>query len=98
MRYVYRILVLCLAAVLSTGLLLGQSFLGSITGTVQDTSGAVIPGATVTLSSVSTGQQFHAETNSAGIYLFSNLNPGVYTVLVSPPASEAGLSPVSSSE
>jgi hypothetical protein len=94
MHSVKRILVLSLAAVLSTGLLIAQSFLGSITGTVQDTSGAVIPGAAVTLNSVSTGQQLNAVTNSAGIYLFSNLNPGVYTVTV----SHAGFSQMSSSQ
>lgn len=96
MRFIYRALAICLAALLSTGFLLGQSFLGSITGAVTDTSGAVIPGASVTLNSVTTGQQLNAVTNSAGIYLFSNLNPGVYTVLVSAPASEAGFSPVRS--
>lgn len=96
MRFVSRVFVFCLAALLSAGLLWGQSFLGSITGAVTDTSGAVIPGATVTLNSVTTGQQLNVVTNSAGIYLFSNLNPGEYTVLVSPPSSGTGFSPVRS--
>src|SRR6185312_6786070 len=85
MRFISRVFVFCLAALLSAGLLWGQSFLGSITGAVTASSGAVIPGATVELNSVTTGQQFHAVTNSAGIYLFSNLNPGEYTVTVSKP-------------
>lgn len=94
MRFISRVFVFCLAALLSAGLLWGQSFLGSITGAVQDTSGAVIPGATVTLNSVSTGQQLSAVTNSAGIYLFSNLNPGRYTVTI----SAKGFSQLRSSE
>lgn len=96
MRITSRVVVFCLAALLSAGLLWSQSFLGSITGAVTDASGAVIPGAAVELNSVTTGQQAHAITNSAGIYLFSNLQPVVYTVLVSPPASETGLSQVRS--
>jgi hypothetical protein len=93
MRFTYRVVfAVCLAMLLSPGLLVGQSFLGSITGAVQDTSGAVIPGATVMLNSITTGQQLNAVTNSAGVYLFSNLQPGVYTVAV----SHAGFSQVHS--
>lgn len=85
-RFAYRaVFALCLAMLLSPGLLVGQSFLGSITGAVQDMSGAVIPGATVALNSITTGQRLNAVTNSVGVYLFSNLQPGVYTVAVSHP-------------
>ncbi|MGH9403538.1 MAG: carboxypeptidase regulatory-like domain-containing protein [Terriglobia bacterium] len=79
----YRFFGFCLTMLLSAGLLLGQSTLGSITGIVKDTSGAVIPQAEVTLKSVHTGLQLKAETDSAGDYLFSNLQPGVYSVAVS---------------
>lgn len=84
MRFTYpAALALCLALLLTPGLLVGQSFLGSITGSVQDTSGAVIPDAQVTLNNVNTAEQLKAVTNSSGIYLFSNLQPGVYVVTVS---------------
>ncbi|HEV2418308.1 MAG TPA: carboxypeptidase-like regulatory domain-containing protein, partial [Terriglobia bacterium] len=83
MRSTTRFFVFCLAVLLPTGLLFGQSFLGSITGVVKDTAGAVIPQAEVTLRSASTGLQLKAKTDSAGDYLFSNLQPGAYTITVS---------------
>lgn len=81
-HYVCLFLLFCLAVMLPSTLLLSQSFFGSITGNVKDTSGAVIPQAAVTLSNIHTGQKLTAKTNSAGDYLFSNLQPGEYTVTV----------------
>lgn len=60
-----------------------QSLLyGSITGTVTDTSGAVIPAATVTAQDIQTGVTATATTDSAGIYRFANLQPGTYKVTI----------------
>src|SRR5689334_21434584 len=58
-----------------------QTF-GQITGTVTDTSGAVMPGATVTVTNTQTNQVRTGQTNSAGSYVFPNLLPGVYNVKV----------------
>ena len=76
----------CLA-VFSIGLLCsllayGQSFYGTIVGTVMDESGAALSGATVTLTSSDTG--FHREVTSddAGAYRFVSLVPGTYKVTV----------------
>jgi hypothetical protein len=55
---------------------------GDITGVVSDPSGAVIPNATVTLKSNGTGQTNNATTNPSGVYRFSLLTPGQYTVTV----------------
>ena len=55
---------------------------GSVSGTVTDPSGAVVPGATVTLMSVARGTTFQATTGSGGGYNFSLLEPGSYTVTV----------------
>src|SRR5579883_78503 len=57
---------------------LGQS--QSIVGTVADSSGAVVPGATVTAINVQTGMQRHVTTNAAGEYTIPNLDVGLYTV------------------
>jgi len=55
---------------------------GSVSGTVTDPSGAVVPGATVTLKSDTQGTTFQATTNSSGVYGFSLLSPGHYTMTV----------------
>ena len=57
-----------------------QTFYGSIVGTVTDTSGAVIPGANVTITNIGTNESQSATTNSAGEYSFVNLVPANYKV------------------
>jgi hypothetical protein len=59
---------------------MAQSATGQITGTVTDTSGAVIPNAHVTLSSQLTGLTRTTTTNAAGDYSFPLLPVSVYTV------------------
>jgi Carboxypeptidase regulatory-like domain len=56
---------------------------GALTGTVTDPSGAVISGATVTITSVSTGQSRTTTTDSSGLYKFGLLNPDSYKVTFS---------------
>ena len=58
----------------------GQQTLGGITGTVTDSSGAVVSGATVTLISNDTKLTRTQTTNSSGSYLFVNLPIGTYTL------------------
>ena len=53
---------------------------GDLTGTVTDTSGAVIPEATVTLKSTSEGTTQTTVANQSGAYHFSLLKPGNYMV------------------
>src|SRR5262249_26129117 len=57
-----------------------QTATGDLRGTVHDESGAVIPGATVTITSKSTGVARHAVSDPTGSYTVSNLNPGEYDV------------------
>jgi hypothetical protein len=52
----------------------------SITGTVKDTKGGVIQGATVTVSDPSQGVQRTSQTNELGIYVFPDLPPGTYAL------------------
>lgn len=53
---------------------------GTLTGTVTDSSGAVIPGCTITVRNIATNISTTGETNSSGIYVFPALNPGKYEV------------------
>jgi hypothetical protein len=58
---------------------------GALTGTVTDASGGVIPNATVTLTSLDTGQVRTANTDAAGTYRFVLLNPGTFKVSFAAP-------------
>ena len=53
---------------------------GALAGTVTDPSGAVIAGASVTATSLATGQSRTATTDANGLYKFSLLPPGNYSV------------------
>ncbi|WP_158820669.1 TonB-dependent receptor [Granulicella sp. S156] len=55
---------------------------GTITGTVIDPAGAVIPDANITLAGKATGLVLHAQSSKEGIYTFPQLIPGDYTVTV----------------
>lgn len=54
-----------------------QTF-GDISGEVRDSSGALVPGATVTLINVDTNATRNAVSNEAGVYSFPSLRPGNY--------------------
>src|SRR5262249_23028582 len=56
--------------------------LGTITGEVKDSSGAVVPGATVTVVNKATNATRTAASNSVGLYDFPALPPGQYTVKI----------------
>ena len=57
-------------------------FAASVQGTVEDKSGAVVLGATVTATDNATGISHATTTNSSGFYRISELPPGTYTVTV----------------
>jgi hypothetical protein len=61
---------------------------GAITGTVRDSSGAVVPGATVTITDPQRGIHHTATTNSEGDYLFAALATGAYNVTITAPGFE----------
>lgn len=69
-----------LVSVLLIGGLWAQSNRASITGTVMDTSGAVVAGAAVTATNVDTGVPTKTVSNQDGIYVVPNLPPGRYSV------------------
>jgi Carboxypeptidase regulatory-like domain len=61
---------------------LAQTNRGGISGTVYDTSGAVIPGARVEAVSKDTGLHLTQTATSAGVFTFPDLLAGTYTVTV----------------
>ena len=56
--------------------------LQGVTGTVTDSSGAVVSGATVTVTNTATGVSKTSVSNSAGTYNVTDLIPGSYTIKV----------------
>src|SRR5919108_6678626 len=72
---------LLVALALMPGIALAQITTGTVTGIVRDPSGAVIPGATVVLTSETRGtKSAPAVTNETGNYVFPNITPDTYTV------------------
>ncbi|HYR42833.1 MAG TPA: TonB-dependent receptor, partial [Terriglobia bacterium] len=63
-----------------------QSSNARVSGTVNDTTGAVLPGVEVTATNNATGVVATALTNDAGAYNFASLLPGTYTISASLPA------------
>jgi hypothetical protein len=59
-----------------------QAGTAAVVGTVTDVQGAVLPGATVTLTNTATGATRTTVTNETGAYNLSALPPGVYTAQV----------------
>jgi hypothetical protein len=55
---------------------------GAISGTVEDTTGAAIPNATIVVKSNRTGVTVTAHSTGAGDYAVSTLSPGTYTIEV----------------
>jgi hypothetical protein len=81
-------LVLCWAIAL--GLVLangcsahGQQLTGTLSATVYDTSGAVIPSATITLKNRESGDIRRTESDSQGYFTFTAVQPATYSVAVS---------------
>jgi hypothetical protein len=57
-----------------------QTTFASITGTVTDPAGAVVPGATITATNIQTNIRTAASSNEAGNYTIAQLKEGTYTV------------------
>ena len=71
-----------LLVILAGGSAWAQEFRGTISGTVKDPSGAVIPSAAVTVQEAHTGTVNRTTSDSAGAYTVPFLLPGDYTVTV----------------
>jgi hypothetical protein len=83
-RFLSTLLLALLMATVGTTLAFGQggSTTSSLSGTVADSSGGVIPGATVTAKNNATATEFQAATDEKGSFTIPALDPGTYTVTV----------------
>src|SRR6266850_1967666 len=77
---VLRILAAALGVLLFCSSMFGQTSNGRISGTVKDQTGALIPGAEVTVTDTARGLARNLTTGEAGAYLAPNLLPSTYTV------------------
>lgn len=66
-----------------------QSPSGTIRGTVLDSSGAAIPGATVTITNVPTAEVRSTTTDSQGRYIFNFVQPSEYTAVATAPGFQS---------
>src|SRR5882724_537787 len=67
--------VICLGVVAQTGT-------SNITGSVRDTNGSVVPGASVTAKNEATGVTNTQTTTDSGLYSFASLPVGAYTITI----------------
>src|SRR5437868_6775543 len=65
---------------------LAQLSTSSLNGVVRDPTGAVVPNASVVLRNSDTGVEHRTATNGTGTYVFSDINPGRYTLKVTAPS------------
>src|SRR5207245_532577 len=81
------------AASLLCAVAAAQTNRGGIAGTVTDRSGAVVPGATVSLTNIGTGESVQLTTSTKGSYSAPQLDPVEYRVTVEMPGFRKAIVP-----
>src|SRR4051794_15420292 len=84
-KFKYMTLVILLGLLTTVGgvgSIFGQSATGQITGSIEDSNGARVPGATVSVTNLSTSLQRQATSNESGDFALLLLPPGNYKVEV----------------
>src|SRR2546430_9496639 len=95
-RYLQTLIMIVFAAVLlasSHSAFAQLRIVGSISGSVQDPTGAVVPNARVVLKDQKTGLTRESTTTEAGTFLFPDLASGSYQITVSLPGFKTELIP-----
>ena len=86
MRQRFSVRQIAVAVIVALGLsatpLAAQQFSGTVRGRVQDSSGAVVPAADVTIILVATNETQVVTTDGDGAYVAPNLKPGTYRITV----------------
>src|SRR5271163_1092067 len=82
LRVLLGVVYLALSSLLLVPNVFAQETTGGLQGTIKDSSGAVVPKASVVLTGTSLGGAKNLETDGSGYYRFANLPPGTYTVVV----------------
>jgi hypothetical protein len=86
-------LALAFAALLFAASVFAQEFRASVAGQITDSSGAIVPDATITVTSVERNTVAQTISNSSGHYLVQYLLPGKYTVTAEKPGFKKSLHP-----
>src|SRR5688572_10484476 len=79
-NYLIKLSMVVMLVLLGLGQVMAQAGFGSITGVVSDVNGAVIPNATVKLVSLERGSELTTTASEDGIFNFTSLQPGKYSV------------------
>src|SRR5271170_2465276 len=84
LRSVLNVAIVVVMAVCLVPQMFGQATLSfaQLNGTVQDATGRIVVGATVTARSLGTNLSYTATTNTSGYYVVPNLPPGQYEVTI----------------
>jgi protocatechuate 3,4-dioxygenase beta subunit len=91
---VFRVCLICILALVSAAGLFAQGGESTqILGVVEDTSGATVPGVTVTIIQVATGQQRKTTSGESGSFVFTSLVPGEYNVRAEKPGFKTKSAP-----
>ena len=88
-RYFQRFLLLLVTLHVLGGAVEAQSVLGTVSGTVRDSSGAVVPKVKIVLHRLETNTDRTVSTDAAGNYIAVNVEPGTYDIT----ATAGGFSP-----
>ncbi len=72
-------------SLISASAVVAQSVNTRVTGTVKDQAGAVVPGVKVTLTDTKTRDERATTTNDEGIFVFTDVRPGTYSVVIEHP-------------
>lgn len=81
-RFAKALVFLCFSILISQNMAKAQSGGGTISGTVTDVGGAVVPSATVVARNVATGVETTKQTSESGTYTITPLPPGEYKITV----------------
>jgi Carboxypeptidase regulatory-like domain/TonB dependent receptor-like, beta-barrel len=76
----WKVFFLTLCFLLTLGVVAySQGTSGTFTGTVTDPSGAIVPGAAITVTNQATGVKYNLTSNAQGVYYLASVPPGHYT-------------------
>lgn len=76
----------CSLVLIPTKLIAQSATAGAVTGTVTDPAGALVPGASITLTDPAKNVSQTTSSDSAGRYIFASVAPGTYTVTGAAPS------------
>ena len=80
-----RTLIILVFVLLAAGVVFAQNNLGSITGTVTDSAGALMPGVRIEARNMETGALLQVASSPTGMYTIAQLPAGAYQISVSLP-------------